>query len=87
MLFIEIIHQISLSGFSKLLNRTNELEKLSCLILIKIIHQISLSGFYKLLNRTNEFENTVDLDQLSSVEASDQDPQCFPCQYGSNAIN
>ena len=26
LLFIEIIHQISLSGFSKLLNRTNELE-------------------------------------------------------------
>ena len=26
LLFIEIIHQISLSGFSKSLNRTNELE-------------------------------------------------------------
>ena len=26
MLFIEIIHQVSLSGFYKLFNRTNELE-------------------------------------------------------------
>ena len=43
----------------------------------EIIHQISLSGFSKLLNRTNELENTVDLNQLSSGEASDRDLQCF----------
>ena len=36
----------------------------------------------KLLNRTNVLENKVDLDQLSSGEASDQDLQCFHTNIG-----